>query len=188
MVTIFANGFNGRVESDGRIFDNPSGGCAIGHIDSEGRIWDHPEGGSNVGRVDSEGRLWGGTGGNIVGYIDSNGNILDSNRNVIGHLRDDGFFNSGTTRTVSGGEGSGCAGCIAVIMSFLVFAIRRSWGGRVGAIIGAVVLSVAVFLGDRAIQGTGLVGIVIFAIIGALLGGIVGVVIEKIVGLIMKKK
>jgi len=181
MVTIFYNGFNGRVESDGRIFDNPYGGSAIGHIDSNGRIWDSATGGSNAGRIDSEGKIWGGTSGNVVGYIDSNGNIFDSDRNVIGRIR--WVKGPGDLPPPPDDSGCGCAGIAGIIGAFLIFAILRSWGGRVGAILGFGIGFITVTVSSTHLSNESPVGIGIFY---AFLFGLIGAIIDKIVRLITK--
>ncbi len=49
----------GRMEPDGKVYDDPIIGVPIGMVDPEGNVWDNPYyGGNKVGYVDNSGRIY----------------------------------------------------------------------------------------------------------------------------------
>lgn len=81
---------------------------------------------------------------------------------------------SGPSVSGGGGDGDGCSGIFGVIAAFIVFAIFRSKGGMLGAVIGfIVVLAVAIVKNDGSLLPS--------TVLGAFLGCLIGAVIDKAV-------
>lgn len=67
----------GRIEPNGRIYDNEEGGRYIGEIEPNGRVYDGLDAGKYAGRVDKEGYVYNAANNtNKIGYVDQHGNAF----------------------------------------------------------------------------------------------------------------